>query len=275
MPPPALPDRELAPAPPTPDTFIHDTNNVTPPALYNPTVNLSPMPISPASPQVPPTFKPNIPQSVPQNVPQTAQPATYPSIPDPWVTPPVATNPPASPPMTPSTPPSSPPSPAPAIPAPVDLPPDVRGFDDGIMRSLNLRLEDPDWMRRADAANDYFIILSGNPNLEKRPQFKPYVDAFALKILRDPSSVVHEAMLRAMQVGYYRYPSPEVLNELNRLRDSVGMLGLEAQLVDDAIAGIQKAQLQDAQDAQAQQQQAQPPVPPQAPITPRPNGVSK
>jgi hypothetical protein len=78
-----------------------------------------------------------------------------------------------------------------------------------------------------------------------------------------------------MQVGYYRYPSPEVLNELNRLRDSVGMLGLEAQLVDDAIAGIQKAQLQDAQDAQAQQQQAQPPVPPQAPITPRPNGVSK
>ena len=133
------------------------------------------------------------------------------------------------------------------------------------MRSLNLRLEDPDWMRRADAANDYFIILSGNPNLEKRPQFKPYVDAFALKILRDPSSVVHEAMLRAMQVGYYRYPSPEVLNELNRLRDSVGMLGLEAQMVDDAIVGIQKAQLKDAQEAQ-QQVQARQEAPPQTPL---------
>ena len=137
-----------------------------------------------------------------------------------------------------------------------DLPPDVRGFDDNIIRSLNARLEDPDWMRRADAANDYFIILSANPNLEKRPEYKPYVDAFALKILRDPSSVVHEAMLRAMQVGYYRYPSPEVLNELYRLRDSAGMLGLESQIVDDAIHGIQKAQLEDAKEAQHQQQQA-------------------
>ncbi len=290
-----LPDRELAPAPPNLDAFIHDTSNFTPPTLHNPKVDLSPMPLSPTSPQVPPSFKPNVPQSIPQNVPQTPPPASAPSMPDPWVTPPatspttsttppmsnplpsppVATDPPASPPMPPSTPPDTEPSTPPAIPPPVDLPPDVRGFDDGIMRSLNLRLEDPDWMRRADAANDYFIILSGNPNLEKRPQFKPYVDAFALKILRDPSSVVHEAMLRAMQVGYYRYPSPEVLNELNRLRDSVGMLGLEAQMVDDAIAGIQKAQLQDAQDAQAQQQQARAPMPPQDPITPRPNGVSK
>jgi hypothetical protein len=139
------------------------------------------------------------------------------------------------------------------LPTVPDLPSDVRGFDDNIIRSLNIRLEDPDWMRRADAANDYFIILSGNPNLEKRPQYKPYVDAFALKILRDPSSVVHEAMLRAMQVGYYRYPNPEILNELNRLRDSAGLMGLEAQMVDDALYGIQKAQLQDAKEAQARQ----------------------
>ncbi|XVJ51029.1 MAG: hypothetical protein HEQ32_02625 [Vampirovibrio sp.] len=151
-------------------------------------------------------------------------------------------------------PPQGPPSPnASVLPTVPDLPADVRGFDDNIIRSLNIRLEDPDWMRRADAANDYFIILSGNPNLEKRPQYKPYVDAFALKILRDPSSVVHEAMLRAMQVGYYRYPNPEILNELNRLRDSAGLMGLEAQMVDDALYGIQKAQLQDAKEAQARQ----------------------
>jgi hypothetical protein len=136
-----------------------------------------------------------------------------------------------------------------------DLPPDVRGFDDNIIRSLNKRLEDPDWMRRTDAANDYFIILSANPNLEKRPEYKPYVDAFALKILRDPSAVVHEAMLRAMQVGYYRYPSPEVLNELYRLRDSAGMLGLETQMVDDAIKGIEKAQREDAKEVQRQRPQ--------------------
>jgi hypothetical protein len=136
-----------------------------------------------------------------------------------------------------------------------DLPPDVRGFDDNIIRSLNKRLEDPDWMRRTDSANDYCIILSANPNLEKRPEYKPYVDAFALKILRDPSAVVHEAMLRAMQVGYYRYPSPEVLNELYRLRDSAGMLGLETQMVDDAIKGIEKAQREDAKEVQRQRPQ--------------------
>jgi len=249
MPPPAMPDPNLSPAPPSLDAFIQASKGLTPHGFHNPTVNLSPMPLSPSSPQAPHSF---IPQSS-QNVPQTDPPASAPSMPDPWLKPPATTaplaNPLPSPPVatTPPTSPPIPPSTSPAIPTPVDLPPDVRGFDDGIIRSLNLRLEDPDWMRRADAANDYFIILSGNPNLEKRPQFKPYVDAFALKILRDPSSVVHEAMLRAMQVGYYRYPSPEVLNELNRLRDSVGMLGLEAQMVDDAIAGIQKAQLKDAQ----------------------------
>ena len=247
-PPPALPDRELAPAP-KPNAFTQDPRNFMPPALHNPTMN-PPMPLSPNSPQRPPYYMPN----ASPYIPPTAPPASAPSSPLPSLMAPATT---MSPPA------SSNPTPPP-IPPPVDLPPDVRGFDDGIMRSLNLRLEDPDWMRRADAANDYFIILSSNPNLEKRPQFKPYVDAFALKILRDPSSVVHEAMLRAMQVGCYRYPSPEVLNELNRLRDSVGMLGLEAQLVDDAISGIQKAQIKDAQEAQQQQQQVQVP-PTQAP----------
>ena len=282
-PPPALPDRELAPAP-KPNAFTQDPRNFMPPALHNPTMN-PPMPLSPNSPQRPPYYMPN----ASPYIPPTAPPASAPSSPLPSLMAPATTpngssnvppfNPLTSPPTTMSPPPtpmpSTPPDPqAPSesipmaipasIPPPVDLPPDVRGFDDGIMRSLNLRLEDPDWMRRADAANDYFIILSSNPNLEKRPQFKPYVDAFALKILRDPSSVVHEAMLRAMQVGCYRYPSPEVLNELNRLRDSVGMLGLEAQLVDDAISGIQKAQIKDAQEAQQQQQQVQVP-PTQAP----------
>ena len=253
-PPPALPDRELAPAP-KPSAFTQDPTNFMPPALHNPTMD-PPMPLSPNSPQLPPYYMPN----ASPYIPPTAPPASAPSSPLPSLMAPATT----------MSPPESIPMAIPAtIPPPVDLPPDVRGFDDGIMRSLNLRLEDPDWMRRADAANDYFIILSSNPNLEKRPQFKPYVDAFALKILRDPSSVVHEAMLRAMQVGCYRYPSPEVLNELNRLRDSVGMLGLEAQLVDDAISGIQKAQIKDAQEAQQQQVQVPPTQAPQASTAPK------
>jgi|GEM_PF-6944109 len=137
----------------------------------------------------------------------------------------------------------------PPLPVPTTPPPTIRGFDDNVIRTLNIRLEDPDWMRRTDASNDFYIILGANPNLEKRKQYKKYVDAFALKIMRDPSAVVHEPMLRAMQVGYYRYPSKPVLAELQRLRNSAGMLGLEAQIVDDAIYGIQKAQHQDALDA--------------------------
>lgn len=272
---------DIPPPPPLPSTFLAPSNygwaSMTPPPQQTSSPpEVGPSPVNP--PQGNPSAMPLSPETPPASDPVenplvTPNPPSPPKPSDLKVDPPassgeeseasseVSAPPPAQNP-DPSPTPTEPTPPSPAIPTPVELPPNVRGFDDGIMRSLNLRLEDPDWMRRVDAANDFFIILSANPNLEKRPQFKPYVDAFALKILRDPSAVVHEAMLRAMQVGCYRYPSPEVLNELNRLRDSVGMLGLEAQIVDDAISGIQKSQLQDAQDAQNQQKPQTSPLQP-------------
>lgn len=134
----------------------------------------------------------------------------------------------------------------------------VRGFDNSVIRNLNRRLEDPDWQKRAEAANDFSMILGANPNLERRPAYKPYVDAFMLKILRDSSAVVHEPALRSIQVGYYRHPTQAVLEELNALKVGVGLFGLEPQMVTDALYALYNFQQQEQAEAQKAQQSAQP-----------------
>jgi hypothetical protein len=136
----------------------------------------------------------------------------------------------------------------------------IRGFDNSVIRNLNRRLEDPDWQKRAEAANDFSMILGANPNLERRAAYKPYVDAFMLKMLRDSSAVVHEPALRSIQVGYYRHPTQAVLEELNALKVGVGLFGLEPQMVTDALYALYTFQQQE----QAEQQKAQqyPTVPP-------------
>jgi hypothetical protein len=131
---------------------------------------------------------------------------------------------------------------APASPLPSVTAPVIRGFDDSVIRNLNMRLEDPDWQRRASAANDFSMILGANPNLEKRPAYKPYVDAFMLKLLRDPSAVVHEPALRSMAVGYYRHPTQVVLNEVYALLNGSGLFGLEPQMANDALYALAKYQ---------------------------------
>jgi hypothetical protein len=148
----------------------------------------------------------------------------------------------------------------------------VRGFDNSVIRNLNRRLEDPDWQKRAEASNDFSMILGANPNLERRPAYKPYIDAFMLKILRDSSAVVHEPALRSIQVGYYRHPTQAVINELNVLKTSIGLFGLEPQMVTDALYALYEFQQQEQQEAkQAAQQKQQKPASakPKAPAAPQ------
>jgi hypothetical protein len=114
----------------------------------------------------------------------------------------------------------------------------ARGLDDTLIRNLNARLEDTDWQNRAQAANDITVLLESNPSLSRDPQAKSYIDAFMVKILRDPSTVVHEPALRAMIVGDYGAPPPEVLAELNRLRQGFGLGGIEPQLAAQALLAL-------------------------------------
>lgn len=125
----------------------------------------------------------------------------------------------------------------------------IHGFDDGTIKLLNARLEDPDWQKRADAAMDFYLVLESNPSLAKRPEYKPYVDAFALKILRDPIAVVHEPMLLAIETGLYKEPSEDVMGDLADLKNSSGLLGLEPQMIEDALRSLSDEQAEDAAKA--------------------------
>ena len=161
------------------------------------------------------------------------------------------------------------------LPQEKDKPLIIRGFDNSVIRNLNRRLEDPDWQKRAEASNDFSMILGANPNLERRPAYKPYIDAFMLKILRDTSAVVHEPALRSIQVGYYRHPTAAVIEELNVLKTGIGLFGLEPQMVTDALYSLHSYQQQEQAEAKqaAQKKQAQK-MKPQAPAVPKTQLVS-
>jgi len=124
----------------------------------------------------------------------------------------------------------------------------VHGFDDITIQNLNARLEDPDYQKRADAAEDFFLIFNANPRIEANETYKPYVDAFMLKILRDPQSVVHQPAFMALQTGLYTQPTDDVLKELEILKASTGLMGLEPQMVDDALQALAERQNQQAQE---------------------------
>jgi len=162
------------------------------------------------------------------------------------------------------------------LPQEKDKPLIIRGFDNSVIRNLNRRLEDPDWQKRAEASNDFSMILGANPNLERRPAYKPYIDAFMLKILRDTSAVVHEPALRSIQVGYYRHPTAAVIEELNVLKTGIGLFGLEPQMVTDALYSLHSYQQQEQEEAKqaAQKKQAQKTTKPQAPAVPQTQLVS-
>ena len=145
--------------------------------------------------------------------------------------------------------PTPPPNPAanplqqqPATPAsPEKAPPPQHKFNNSIVMSLNARLNDPDWEKRANAASDFFMILEADPALGRDPQYKPYVDAFMVKILRDPSSIVRQPAIMAIETESYTTPSPEVIQELQALQESgEGLLGLESQSIDDALMQLQR-----------------------------------
>jgi hypothetical protein len=125
----------------------------------------------------------------------------------------------------------------------------IHGFDESLRTSLNARLEDPDWQKRGQASNEFFLTLQASPALAKNPATKPYIDAFALKILRDPMSAVHTPILLAIQTGYYNHPSQAVMQQLQQLKSARGMLGLEPQQVSDALYALQQMQATERTEA--------------------------
>lgn len=146
----------------------------------------------------------------------------------------------------------------------------IHGFNDTVIRNLNARLEDPDWGNRVKAANDLVQILQVSPAIATHPQYKPYLDAFMLKILRDPFSTVHEPVYLAIQSGMYTNPSPPVMQEMQRLSVGTGLLGLEPQQVNDALFALRLHQAKKAKEGQPQNNIV-PFASPGAPVNPVPS----
>lgn len=98
------------------------------------------------------------------------------------------------------------------------------GFSEEVVHSLNERLNDVSNVENRRAASiEFYNMLEANPALGTDPKYKPYVDAFLFKILKDTDSLVHVGALLALQLKKVQDISPEVADRLKELEHGGGM----------------------------------------------------
>ena len=142
-------------------------------------------------------------------------------------------------PAQPPTPPVPPPEAKTEEPKPEEKPPEAKTDDkaklpnaatlsDETVRALNKQLNDPQPLVRANGAMDFYKLLESNPDLLTHPVYSQYMDAFARKIVHDPSPLVRQPLLLALgQLPHYKKVPADVLEELKRLSKDTGMLNHE------------------------------------------------
>ena len=101
-------------------------------------------------------------------------------------------------------------------------------LDDAMITKLNEKLNSLDDNQRSDAAIDFYKILEKNPGLADNPQYKPYVDAFMDKIMNDPSALVRQAGLLAVETGAVKHASTGTQSKLQELSKGEGLFGVES-----------------------------------------------
>lgn len=147
--------------------------------------------------------------------------------------------------------PSQQPSVPPAPPAKKSVPPtsllgSTLEHDTVIDINEKLNSKNPD--TRAEGAMDFYKILEQKPDLaDKESPYRPLVDAFITKILRDPNDVVRQPGLLAFETGLYHYPNPKISGLLNELAEGEGLHGIESDVVEDIIADESKLSVKNKQ----------------------------
>ncbi|MBX2861248.1 MAG: hypothetical protein KTR14_08430 [Vampirovibrio sp.] len=86
---------------------------------------------------------------------------------------------------------------------------------DPMVRLLTVQLNDPSPMIRGAAVDDFTKIIHHNPTIWNDPRYKPYIDAFALKILQDPSPAVRFPLLAKMELMFRDAPHTEFVPSLS------------------------------------------------------------
>lgn len=119
---------------------------------------------------------------------------------------------------------------------------DGGALSDETIRSLNKRLEDPAEDVRADATIDLFKILEKNPKLADDPNYKPYIDAFAEKIMQDPSPLVRGGGELILKMGKIPNPSQSVRDQLKKLSTKDDLTS-EGSITSDILSDIETGTL--------------------------------
>lgn len=109
--------------------------------------------------------------------------------------------------------------------------PNASVLTDEQVRSLNRQLSDPNATVRSSGAMDFFKILEANPDISNHPTYGPYVDAFVRKILGDPSPLVRQPLLLAMEMGYLKKVPESAIHILEKLSSGNGLWGQEPGII--------------------------------------------
>jgi hypothetical protein len=113
----------------------------------------------------------------------------------------------------------------------LDKIPNASVLTDEQVRSLNRQLSDPNATVRSAGAMDFFKILEANPDIANHPTYGPYVDAFVRKILGDPSPLVRQPLLLAMEMGYLKKVPESAIHILEKLSSGSGLWGQEPGII--------------------------------------------
>ncbi len=223
--------------------------NIPPPAVLAPQVfnpNLPPLPsIPPPDALAPCVFNYHVPygygnyQYPPGNYYPWAQQPLMPP-PPPMQNPasqPVEKPPTPPPPKQEETPPAKPPEKKEDLLPPVK---DTASLTPEKVKELNDNLRHPDSNIRMKASNELSSILSADPDILSKPQYREFMEALILKNLRDQSSLVRQPILLAMAVGNLNHPTPQILGALQELKPQGGLYNFESQYIQEALSTLQE-----------------------------------
>lgn len=206
-------------------------------------------------PQLPPTLPatpPPVqqqPQAQPPAQPKQPQPPAQPKQPPPPAQSPQQQQPPVPPVQQP-----------PAGAKPKELGDNFDGaLTDDIVKTLNRQLNDPDEVTRATAATDLMNILQAHPGLADHQEYKPIVDAFMNKIMKDPSTLVRGMGETTFQLGVMKNPSEDVRAQLKSLaKKGDKNLTKENDQASSILGGLESGTLGDDLKKSAAQKAAKP-----------------
>lgn len=121
-----------------------------------------------------------------------------------------------------------------------------------VVSQINARLENRNETVRADAAMDFFKLLEGDPKLSEDPKWQADISAFLTKIMHDPSPVVRQGGLMALEMGYVSHPDADTMATLQELAEKNGLFGIESEQASNILGSLNEKISQEMQVGQPQ-----------------------